>query len=314
MLSLRNFLFLFILAIGMISCGDDEDITTEDPKTIAELASETSSLSTLVAALERADLVETLNGTGSFTVFAPTNDAFNALLQANGFSGLEDIPVDALTSILRNHVVTGQVLSTQLSTGYVKTNATESTTGNAIDMYINVDNGVTINGTASVTQADITTSNGVVHIVDAVIDIPTVVTFATSDATFATLVQALTRSDLTTDFVSVLSGAGPFTVFAPTNDAFGDLLAELNLSGLGDIDVNTLDAVLKYHVVSGANVLSTDLVDDMPVGTLLASEFMIDLDNGAEIVDANGRRIGMVVTDVQAGNGVVHVVNKVILP
>ena len=313
--NLSQWLLIFGFVFSIVACSDDEDpIINEEPQNIAQLASATADLSILVQALDRADLVSVLEGTGPFTVFAPTNAAFGDLLATYGFASLEDIPNDVLTSILLNHVVNGNFQSSGLSTGYVATNATEASTGNNLSLYINTDNGVTLNGISNVTTADVEASNGIVHIVDAVIDLPTVVTFATADNTFSTLVAALTRGDLTTDFVGVLSGEGPFTVFAPTNDAFGSLLTELNLNELGDIPVATLDAVLKYHVVGGANVLSTMLTDDMPVETLAAAEFSIDLDNGAEIVDAQNRRTSIIVTDVQAANGVVHVINNVILP
>lgn len=312
--NLSKFLVIFSLAIFAVSCGDDDEPTTSGDPTIAELASDTDDLSILVAALDRADLVSTLNSAGPFTVFAPTNDAFENFLAANGFNSLEDIPVEVLSNVLLNHVVSGSVSSTQLTTGYIETAATEATSGANINMYVNTTNGVTLNGSSQVTQADIVADNGIVHIVNEVIGLPTVVTFATADNTFSTLVAALTRSDLTTDFVSVLSGDGPFTVFAPTNDAFTALVGELGISGLGDIDVATLDAVLKYHVVGGANVLSTMLSDDMSVETLANVGFSIDLDNGAEIVDNRGRRISIIVTDVQASNGVIHAVDRVILP
>ncbi|NNE27242.1 MAG: fasciclin domain-containing protein [Saprospiraceae bacterium] len=313
--NLSQWLLIFGFVFSIAACSDDDDnMTTEDPQTIATIATETDDLSILVQALVKADLVSVLEGTGPFTVFAPTNAAFGDLLAAKGFASLDDVPTDVLTSILLNHVVNGNFQSSGLSTGYVATNATEASTGNNLSLYINTDNGVTLNGVSNVITADVNASNGVVHIVDAVIDLPTVVTFATADNTFSTLVAALTRSDLTTDFVGVLSGTGPFTVFAPTNDAFGSLLTELNLNALGDIPVATLDAVLKYHVVGGSNVLSTMLSDDMAVETLADAEFTIDLENGAEIVDGQNRRTSIVVTDVQASNGVVHVISNVILP
>ena len=305
--------FLFSLILVFPSCSDDDEMSSGDMN-IAQLAADTDQLSILVSALDRADLVSVLEGDGPFTVFAPTNDAFSQLLSENGFSGLDDIPVEDLTSILLNHVITGEFNSGDLSTGYIQTNATEATTGNNINAYVNLASGVVINGESTVVSADIEASNGVIHIVDNVIELPTVVTFATVDNTFETLTAALTRNGLPTDFVNVLSGDGPFTVFAPTNEAFTDLLTELNASGLGDIDAATLDAVLKYHVVAGANVLSTSLTDDMMVETLANADFRIDLDNGAEIIDANDRVSDIIVTDVQASNGIVHVINKVILP
>ncbi len=284
-----------------------------DP-TIAGIVASNPDFSSLLAAVSKAGLVDVLNGETEFTVFAPTNDAFAAFLSANGFASLDDVPTDILTQVLLNHVVTGVAQSGDLTTGYIKTNAQESTTENFIDMYVDLSNGVTLNGQSSVTSADVSARNGVIHVVDAVIGLPSVVTFATTNDTFSTLVAALTRGDHSTDFVAALSGTGPFTVFAPTNDAFGALLNELGASELGDIDINTLDAVLKYHVVAGANVLSTMLTDDMDVATLGGANFRIDLDNGPEIIDNNDRRSSIMVTDVQAANGVIHVIDTVILP
>lgn len=290
-----------------------EAIDIVNPAIVGIVASNPD-FSILAEAATRADLLGVLGGDSDLTVFAPTNDAFDAFLTANGFGSINDVPVDVLTQVLLNHVVTGNVLSTDLATGYVKTNATESTTSNFIDLYVDLSNGVSLNGQSQVTTADVGARNGTIHIVDSVIALPTVVTFATTNPVFNTLVAALTRSDLTTDFVGTLSGNGPFTVFAPTNDAFSDLLTELNLSSLADIEVGTLDSVLKYHVVNGSNVLSSALSDDMDVTTFGGSNFIIDLDNGPEVVDLNNRRTQIIITDVQSANGVVHVVNRVLLP
>jgi len=172
-----------------------------------------------------------------------------------------------------------------------------------------------INGDVSVTGADIMVDNGVIHAVNKVIALPTVVTFATADSTFDTLVAALT-ADAGFTYVSTLSSTSspaPFTVFAPTNGAFGDLLTELGVGGLGDIPTATLEATLNTHVVAGANVLSTALTDNMTV-TTLGDTFTINLGSGATFTDQNGRTGNIIVTDVQAANGVVHVIDKVILP
>ena len=171
---------------------------------------------------------------------------------------------------------------------------------------------------SSVTDANIDADNGIVHLVDAVIGLPSVVTFAVADPTFSTLVSALTRDDLTTDFVGVLSTAtgtspAPFTVFAPTNDAFGSLLSELGVSGLGDIDEPTLDAVLKIHVVAGANVFDTDLTDNLTVSTI-GGDITANVTGGATLTDTNGRVSDIIATNVQANNGIIHAINKVILP
>ena len=287
----------------------------ELPDTILDLAASSSDLSLLVSALQYTDLDEVLaDRSAEYTVFAPTNEAFATFLDG---ADLEDLPVEAVTQVLLNHVLGGVALSGDLSTSYTNTSATFGDTDKNLSLYINTDNGVTLNGISSVTSADNEAANGVVHIVDAVIELPTVVTFATADSTFETLVAALTDpGQADQNYVDVLStpngtSPAPFTVFAPTNDAFADLLAELGVGGLDDIDAATLTAALNTHVIPGANVTSTDLTNDI-VGTL-GADLVVDADN-ATLTDPNGRLSNIVVVDVQAANGVVHVIDKVLLP
>ena len=315
---------LLITAMFTLSCSNDDDNNGgggETDPTLVELALATPELSSLVAALQAADgdLINVLNS-GTFTVLAPTNDAFNAFLAANGFASLSDVPTDVLSTILLNHVITGEVPSTTLTglgAGYTNTNATNSD-GDALSLYFNTTGGVMFNGVSTVTSADNQASNGVVHIVNGVIGLPTVVTFATADPTFATLVTALTRDDLTFDYVAALStpdgtAPAPFTVFAPTNDAFGDLLVELGANSLADIDEPTLKATLDHHAVAGANVRAEDLVQGQTI-TTLGGDITASIDSGAQIIDANGRESDIIATNVQAMNGVIHAINKVILP
>ena len=315
---------LVLVAVFTLSCSSDDDATTPvvvtpGPESITEIAEASDGLTSLVAALQRANLAETLDGPGPFTVFAPSNDAFATFLADYEFARLEDVPVEVLTQVLLNHVISGEATSGSLSTGYGKTLATETTSGENLSIFIDTNGGVTLNGISSVTEADIDASNGVIHLVDAVIGLPTVVDFALADSsTFSILVEALTRNDLTTDYVSVLSTANgtdpaPFTVFAPTNDAFAALLVELGFSGLGDIDEPTLNTVLSYHAVAGANVLAGDLMDDMAVPTL-GGDITASVTGGPVLTDGNGRRINIIVTNVQAANGVIHAIDRVIMP
>ena len=308
---------IILLSVVVLACSDDDDnmVDTNSEVTIAAFVAANSDYSSLLAALERANLATVLDGTDEFTVFAPNNDAFSAFLNANGFASLDDVPVDILTQVLLNHVIAGTVESGQLATGYVNTLATFGDSDNNLSLYVNTASGVLLNGISSVTMADISASNGVIHAVDAVIALPTVVTFATADATFGNLVAALTRADQP-DFVSILStpmetSPAPFTVFAPTNDAFVALLAELGVNDLSDIDTATLTATLNMHVIAEANVRAEDLVDGTV--TTLGGDIDIDASN-ARITDANGRVSNIVVVNVQAANGVVHAIDKVILP
>ena len=307
-------LLLGLTTFAITSCDDDDEPEMLD---IVDTAIADARFSTLVDALTRAGLVTTLQGDGPFTVFAPTNAAFTAFLTAGGFASLDDVPVPVLTNILLNHVVSGKVLSTDLTAGYVSTLATEATTGNNISALIGLTGGVFINGSTEVTEADIECTNGVIHVVDEVIAIPSVVDLAIDNGNlFSTLVAALTRSDLTTDFVGILSGTGPFTVFAPTDAAFQALLdSEPTWTTLNDIPVATLEAVLSYHVVNGANVLSSTLTNGQVVSTFGGSDFTINIAGTAvSITDANAGTSNIVAVDVQGGNGVVHVIDAVLLP
>ncbi|MEN1784176.1 MAG: fasciclin domain-containing protein [Bacteroidota bacterium] len=259
------------------------------------------------------DFVSVLSSTEEvYTVFAPVNSAFAAFTNPDG---------NALQDILLNHVIGGAVATSgSLSNSYANTLATYAE-GENLSIYINTDDGVTLNGISAVAVADVVASNGVIHAVDTVIDLPTVTTFAVADPTFSTLVSALTTLTPATDFAGILSRTSdgnmdsidpPFTVFAPTNDAF-DALDAIPEEGV-------LTQVLLHHVVGGANVRSGDLVEgDNPATTLQGDDITIALpgsdDNIADITDGSGNSdIGIIAVDVQANNGVIHVINKVMIP
>ena len=292
----------------MFSCSDDDDALVVENNSIAAIASRSSDLSILVSALERADLVTTLDGTGPYTVFAPRNAAFTAFLNANGFANLEAVPVATLKEILLNHVVSGTNLSTSLTTGYIKTLAKGAASStNTLSMFVNTASGVRLNGVSSVVTADIVATNGVIHIVDAVIGLPTVVTHAAANPNFTTLVGLLSGQGL----VPTLAGttSSPFTVFAPSNAAFTAFETQ-NPGTLASLSSAQVTSVLTYHVVAGANVLSTG-IPTTPITTLETGTFTIA---GTVITDEANRQTNIVAVDVQASNGVIHVIDNVLLP
>lgn len=301
--------FLIVLGVALMvnsSCDDDNATPAPGSQSIVEIAVGDPQFSTLVAALTKADLVTTLSGAGPFTVFAPTNAAFNALLSDLGVTSLDDLSAEALKPILLNHVVVGNVKSTDLTTGYVAS-ANDSGPGNTnVDLYIDISSGVKINKDVTVTTADVLAKNGVIHIVDKVILPTDVVDIALNNANFTSLVGALSAAD--GDLVSVLKGDGPFTIFAPVNAAFENISGVV--SGLSDEE---LADVLKYHVVAGANVLSTDLTNGMEV-TTLNGKFTVNISGtSVTLTDESGATVNVVATDVQGTNGVVHVIDKVLL-
>ena len=271
--------------------------------TIADIAVANSDFSILVQALYKAGLVDAVaDKNANLTVFAPTNSAFQELLSDLGASSLDDIPVGDLTNILLYHVLGTKVNSSGLSTGYFPTLATSNS--NNISMYINVNDGVFINKNTKVTTADIEADNGVIHVVDHVILPPSVVNIALDNDNFTILVQAVVKAGI----VETLSGSGPFTVFAPTNNAFETLFTELGINGIEDLTAEQLIPILAFHVVSG-NVLSTDLSAGSVTTLNEGNSLTVDLSNGVKINDSN-----VIAADIQAANGVVHVIDKVLIP
>ena len=304
---------------GVIHAINEVLLPGELPKDITDLAIATPDLSILVQALQKANLVSALQADGPFTVFAPTNAAFQALLDSNAsWNSLDDIPVDVLTNVLLFHVVSGNIKSTDLSDTYVNTLAT-GPNSEPLSLQVEVTGGIEFNGDSSPVSGliDIEASNGVVHVIDKVMMPANVVTLALNNAGFTSLVAALTDSRHTTDFVSILSGDGPFTIFAPTNAAFQALLdSNASWNSLADVPIATLDAVLKYHVVNGANVQADQLTNGDV--TTLGGTITIDLTSGAQIQTSSMQTVNILVgaatNDVQGTNGVIHAVDTVLLP
>lgn len=314
------------------SCSKDEATDTMTDvqgaqKSVVEIATSNNDFTTLVDALSKADLVSALDGDGPYTVFAPTNAAFDRLFSNLGVDGIEDLSAEALRPILLNHVVGAAAESSSLMTGYVSTLNTFTPDKLGANVYVEADGmnalsrgmdaetgeismkvakNVMINGKVDVLIADIIATNGVVHVIDEVILPATVVDFAISNSNFSILVEAVVKADL----VSALSSEGPFTVFAPTNAAFEALFTQLNVNGIQDIPAETLKPILLYHVI-GDNVIASE-VGKGSVGTLNTdSSIAIDIIDSKVMLNESSE---VVAFDIQGSNGVIHAINKVLLP
>lgn len=277
-------------------------------RNIVQTAQALPDFSTLVQAVVSAGLVDALSASGPFTVFAPTNAAFGALLTELGVT-VDELLADTalLTRVLTYHVVPGRVLAADIVAGAPVTSLQGGT------FRIGAGNVITDARarSANIVATDVFTSNGVIHVIDRVIlPLPAenIVQVAQANPTFSILVQAVVAAGL----VDTLSGPGPFTVFAPTDAAFAALLAELGVSA-EELLANTelLTAVLTYHVVPG-RALAADIVPGAPLTTVQGGTFTIGAGN--VITDARARTAGIVATDVFASNGVIHVIDRVILP
>lgn len=294
--------------MALSSCSKDDDneqIITPQPKNIVQVASEDARFSILVQALNKANLSAALQADGPFTVFAPTNDAFEALFDDLGISGINDLDAATLTPILLNHVVSGKINSAQISTGYVNSLNNTAPDGNYVKLYVSKSSDVKIDG-SKVIVADVSASNGVIHAIDKVILPASVVNHAINNPDFSILVQAVVKAGL----VDALSADGPFTIFAPTNQAFEELFSALGVSGLDDLTAEQLTPILLYHVVSG-NVVAAQVTNgDVP--TLNEGKSLSLAVNGTGVTINTGTNV--VATDVQGTNGVIHVIDSVLLP
>ena len=315
---MRKYFFLpvFLLFVFSSCNKDDDNDNNTTSKNIVETAMATDDLSLLVEALDAANLVTALEGTAALTVFAPNNAAFQALLDSDAsWTSISDIPVSVLTNVLLFHIIEGNVPSSALSDTYVNT-LSLGPNGEAISLQINTAGGVSFNGSAVPLITDVSASNGIIHIIDEVMLPPAITNLALNNSNFSTLIAALTDSRHTTNYVTVLSGAGPFTIFAPTNDAFQSLLdSEASWNTLADIPISTLEAVLNYHVVSGANVQADQLTDGQDITMFDGNILTVDLTSGAQLNTNSGQTgVDIVITDIQGTNGVVHAVSSVLIP
>jgi len=285
-----------LLAAG--ACSDDPIQVSEPQPNLVEVAAQAGSFNTLLAALDAADLTTTLEGDGPFTVFAPSDEAF-ARIPADALNTLI-ADKELLTQVLTYHVVPGRVPASEV------VNLSSAPTVNGKQLAISVQGGVVKVDGASVVATDIEASNGIIHVIDDVLTpqpILDLVQTAQKAGSFQTLLAALDAAGLT----ETLKGAGPFTVFAPTDDAFAALPAGTLDALLAD--PSALASILTYHVVSG-EVTAEQVVGLDSAVTVNGAAISISVDNGKVMIDD----ATVVATDVFATNGVIHVIDKVILP
>ncbi|MDD3571789.1 MAG: fasciclin domain-containing protein [Eubacteriales bacterium] len=298
---LVSLLMGLVLVLGVPAYAEEQDIVG--------IASGSEDFSILVAALEKAGLVEALQAEGPFTVFAPTNAAFKALLAGLSITAEDLLNHLQLADVLLYHVVPGQVMSTSLSNGM-----TAETLGGET-LTVDLTDGVKINA-SNVTTPDILAKNGAIHVIDQVLvpetfqlvpataPLPSIVDIAVGSEDFTILVAALQKAGL----VEALQAEGPFTGFAPTNTAFEALLGALGITAEELLGQPQLADVLLYHVVSG-KVMSTDLQNGMTAETLGGQAIAIDLTDGVKINDSK-----VTSADIEASNGVIHVIDSVLVP
>jgi len=297
-----------ILALGVASTASAQGAAAAAPakaaaatKNIVETAVAAGSFKTLVAAVQAAGLAETLSG-GTFTVFAPTDEAFAKLPAGTVEDLLKPENKAKLASILTYHVVAGKVMAADV----VKLKNAGTVQGQRVD--IKAQGGkVTVDG-ANVVTTDIACTNGVIHVIDTVIlpNDKNIVEVAASNGSFNTLVAAVKAAGL----VETLSGKGPFTVLAPTDAAFAKLPAGTLENLLKPENKKALIEILTYHVVPGVAAYSDQVVKMSEVPTVLGSPVKVTVKDG-KVMLGNAT---VAIADVETSNGVIHAIDTVLLP
>lgn len=278
---------------------------TAAPQTIVDIAVADGRFTTLVAAVQAAGLVDTLSSDGPFTVFAPTDAAFAKLPAGTIEDLLKPENKQMLTDILLYHVVGGKVLAADVA------NLTEAQTVLGKNVAVKVDGGKVFINDAEVILTDIQASNGVIHVIDTVILPPAeetamdIVDIAAADGRFTTLVAAVEAAGL----AETLKGEGPFTVFAPTDDAFAKLPAGTVEDLLKPENKQQLADILLYHVLPG-KVMSAAVTDGLITDSALGTSVFFKLDMGKAFIN----EAQIVITDIEASNGVIHMIDTVLLP
>jgi uncharacterized surface protein with fasciclin (FAS1) repeats len=303
---IRNLLVVCSLA-ALAACGGDDD---HEPN-IVQVAAADPRFSILVEAVTAAELADDLSGPGPLTVFAPTNDAFALVLGELGVTKaqlLANKPL--LTAVLTYHVLPAKVLRADVPAGQAIT----TLQGGIFKVEPQGANLVIQDGrnrNATITAIDLAASNGVIHVIDRVL-LPAdknIVQTALALPDFSLLAEAVVAADL----VDALSAPGPFTVFAPTNTAFANLLGELQTTKEALFaNKPLLTSVLQYHVLSG-RVLKSGVPVGAPISTLEPGK-TFSVSNTFVITDGSARTSNITATDVFASNGVIHVIDKVLLP
>ncbi|WP_373056530.1 fasciclin domain-containing protein [Zunongwangia sp. H14] len=314
-----QYLLLFAIVASLYSCDDDDELYPqlgEDPRNLNEILSETPDLSVLYQAIVAADLDSTLRETSTYTVFAPTNAAFEGV-------DLSSLSEEERQNVLLNHVIntTTADFASTFSTGYLSTMATGPEETN-LSIYVNTSNGITLNQDVSLVpnSSDVGSTNGVLHVVDGILMPPSVLDHAEANPEFSTFTEAVEMAGLT-DALSVMEVTDtenpnyPLTVFVPTNAAFENLMMQLNgafgWSSLSDIPTDVLKEILQYHVIGGENLVAETLANTEQT-PMLGETFSIDADG--VISDASYSTSNVTTADIQGTNGVIHAIDKVLLP
>lgn len=318
---------LLLLGITLSYSSCSKDIDENEPftpkavvgptMTISSIVNSDSRTDSLEKALSLADLATAFKGSGTFTLFAPTNQAFMNLLASDStWNKIADINNATLRNVLLYHTLASVVNTTTLTDdSYESTLNTQGTSnGEATVIEFDISGGNKLNNRSTIIEEDIEATNGIIQLIDEVVMPKNIYELAMNEERFSSLVSAI---QVIGDTLSnVISGNGQFTFFAPTNEAFQSLLnSDSSWNSVSDIPMPRLDSILRYHLIGGANYQSSQLRSGQVISTLGGGTLMVDtISNQLISNNMNQTAVKMIITDLQGTNGVIHAVEQVLLP
>ena len=327
MKSIKKIVWILIaasLSSSMYSCLDDEGINPAPPSSatgpndIAAIANTDSRTDSMAVALNEANLMPIFQSANTYTLFAPNNQAFIDLLATDStWNRIADIDAITLTNLLYYHTLGSEVKSTDLTDSSYATTLNTEGTPKRENTVIEVDLtfGAKLNNSVKVEAFNIQATNGVVHIIDQVMRPQNVLELANHDERFSSLVNAMRIFGDT--ITKEINGNGPYTVFAPTNEAFQRLLdSDTTWNSLSDIPRATLNAVLSYHIVNGVNIQNNEFTQNQTLTTLDNGTLTVNITSSAQLLttDTMQGAVNITLTDIQGTNGVIHTVEEVLIP
>lgn len=317
----KYLIVLFIIVCA--SCIPNGGEVPDDPRTfdpsdmnLLDLSSSLPYFKDFIHASGQAKITDLLGEEGPYTIFMPNQWAFSKFRIENGINSTDQLPDDKLKDILLYHIIHGEWLLLQIPTGYYPTLALEKTSGNPIDLFIDNSDLFRLNGVFVLDEPDLGTSNGVIHSITSVLNRPTILSHLSVNIEFSMIYHVLNRSDIRMEFLKLFDQEGPCTFLAPTNEAMEIFLEEHEeWKTYENIPSEFLSDLLKYHLVSEKNILVKNIIQTKEVTALNGATFVIESEYpNWKILGKRGQIANITKHDIQGIDGVIHQIDRVLIP
>ena len=315
--------FIFLM-YGFFSCIPHGKEIPDDPRTfdpsntdLLELSSALPYFKDFIKASDQTNITNLLEDEGPYTIFMPNQLAFSRFRSENGIRSTDQVPEETLKQILLYHIIRGRWLLLIIPIDYYPTLALEKTTGNPIDLFIDTGDLLRLNGVVSLDEPDLESTNGVIHSINTVLNIPTIMTHLSVNREFSMIYAILNRNDIQGEFSDLLSDeVGPYTFLAPDNDAILSFLGENpEWKTMDEIPSGTLIEIIKYHLVPDVNILVKNIEK---TATVIPSNGGILTIQSAYpdwyVLDGQNRKARIILHDIQGINGIIHQIDRVLTP